>query len=472
MEQMGNKSNAIKTARKLSVPVVPGSDGTLTDIEVAGGIAREIGYPVVIKAVHGGGGKGIQVVERPEDFRDAFVRITAEARSAFGSGDIYLEKFITSLRHIEVQILRDNFANTKVIGLRDCSVQRNNQKLIEESDATLLPDGLRRAAFEYAAALVDEIGFIGAGTVEFIYDLTANAIYFMEMNTRLQVEHPVTDAATGIDIVREQFRIAAGESIAELAETVTGYAMEVRINAETPTIGPDGNIAFIPCAGTIDNYHFPERENFQIISTVGNGKAVPPYYDSMIVQVIAKGKDRNEVIKRLADYLDEIHLWGISTNIPLLRAILKEKVFRSGVYDTGYLPAFLHHIDAKVLISETERAAHTGPRRISNAGIRIKDSDELKVLAPFSGLFYLTPSPAEPDFIKAGDTITTEQPLGLLEVMKTFTTLTLSSFNRGSEVLYPSDCKYKVVRISPGSGQPVNTGDLLFIIKACHSWLH
>ncbi|MFV2091312.1 MAG: biotin carboxylase N-terminal domain-containing protein, partial [Pseudomonadales bacterium] len=240
METMGNKSNAITTALGLEVPVVPGSHGILTDVESASRVAGSIGYPVLIKAVHGGGGKGIQIVEHPDEFHELFQRVTVEARAAFGNGDVYLEKYVTSLRHIEVQLLRDTHGNTKVLGLRDCSIQRDKQKVFEESDATMLPADLRAAVLKHTSDIADQVGYVGAGTVEFIHDLESEAIYFMEMNTRLQVEHPVTEWVSGIDIVSEQFRIASGESIADLEPANDGYAIQARINAERIEVGTDG----------------------------------------------------------------------------------------------------------------------------------------------------------------------------------------------------------------------------------------
>ena len=259
METMGNKSNAINTALRLNVPVVPGSHGIMTDVDRAAEVAAEIGYPVLIKAVHGGGGKGIQVVENPSEFQQLFHRVGIEARSAFGNGDVYLEKYVTSLRHIEAQLLRDTHGNTHVLGIRDCSVQRDKQKVIEESASTTLPEELLQQVIRSTADIANEVGYVGAGTVEFIYDLAANAVYFMEMNTRLQVEHPVTEWVSGIDIVAQQFRIAAGESIADLTVQNNGYAMEARINAERILKQGDGSLAFRPHPGEVETCHFPEE---------------------------------------------------------------------------------------------------------------------------------------------------------------------------------------------------------------------
>jgi acetyl/propionyl-CoA carboxylase alpha subunit len=465
METMGNKSNAINTALKLDVPVVPGSHGILTNVERAAEVATEIGYPVLIKAVHGGGGKGIQVVEKSQDFHELFHRVVAEARGAFGSGDVYLEKYVTSLRHIEAQLLRDTHGNTKVLGLRDCSVQRDKQKVFEESDSTMLPPELRDAVMRYTAAIADEVDYVGAGTVEFIFDLNARAIYFMEMNTRLQVEHPVTELVSGIDIVAEQFRIASGESIADLEVGNNGYAIEARVNAERVVMGTGGRLTFRPDPGEIADCVLPEEDGIDLISTAGPGKFVSPYYDSMIAQVIVHAANREQAIDKLLAYLDRVQITGISTNIPLLKRVLADETFRGGVYDTDFLPTFLARIDARELIEEMQEAAGGSGRGIDREAIRIEGSDELKVLAPATSIFYITPSPTEPEFVSVGETIGVDKTMCQLEAMKIFTPLALKDFNNGEDELYPSTQQYKVTRINIASGQQVNVGDLLFVVK-------
>ena len=254
--------------------------------ERAAEISENIGFPVLLKAVHGGGGKGIQIVERPEQIHGLFHQVTTEAKNAFGNGDVYIEKFVTSLRHIEVQILRDSHCNTRVLGLRDCSVQRNNQKLMEESDSTMLPARLKKSVFGYAEQIANTVDYHGAGTVEFIYDVPNDAIYFMEMNTRLQVEHPVTEVVTGIDIVGKQFAIASGERISNLKIREKGYGLEVRINAEKAVQDADGNVSFVPTPGEITECILPEEGDIELISTVAKGKVVSPFYDSLIIQII------------------------------------------------------------------------------------------------------------------------------------------------------------------------------------------
>jgi acetyl/propionyl-CoA carboxylase alpha subunit/acetyl-CoA carboxylase alpha subunit len=465
MDTMGNKSNAINTAVRLNVPVVPGSHGILTNVESAAEAAEVIGYPVLIKAVHGGGGKGIQVVESPDDLHELFHRVTVEARSAFGNGDVYLEKYVTSLRHIEAQLLRDTHGNTRVLGIRDCSVQRDKQKVFEESDSTMLPADLRQAVLQYTAAIGDEIGYVGAGTVEFIFDLKANAVYFMEMNTRLQVEHPVTELVSGVDIVGEQFRIAAGESIAHVEAARHGYAIEARINAERIVRGADGRLRFTPDPGQIVECVLPQEDGIEIIAMAAPGKFVSPYYDSMVAQIIAHGTTRSDTIDKLLDYLSRVRITGISTNIALLKRVLADSVFRDGAYDTNFLPQFLARIDADTLIREIAAAAGKTGAGIDRNAIRIEGSEELKVLSPSTGIFYSTPTPTEPDYVAVGDRIDIDQVICQLEAMKIFTPLALKDFNGAEGELYPSNQRYEVTRINNTSGQQVNVGDLLFVVK-------
>ena len=464
METMGNKSNAISTAMRLGVPVVPGSHGIVTDADRAAEVADEIGYPVLIKAVHGGGGKGIQVVESRERFHELFQRVSAEARAAFGNGDVYLEKYVTSLRHIEAQLLRDHAGNTRVLGLRDCSVQRDKQKVIEESASTALPEPLVQEVMQHTAAIACEVGYVGAGTVEFIYDMEAGAVYFMEMNTRLQVEHPVTEQVSGVDIVGEQFRIAAGESIEDLEVGRNGYAIEARINAERVAEGGDGELSFRPSPGAVTECVFPEAEHIDVIRAVGEGKFVSPYYDSMIAQVIAHGADRDAAADRLAAYLEDVRIGGIATNVPLVKRVLRDPVFRGGDYDTGYLPEFLDRTDAAGMIEEIEAAAGADARGIGREAIAIEGSDELRVLSPSTGIFYSGPSPAEPDYVEVGKQVGVDGLLCQLEAFKIFSPLRLSDFNTPDNPLY-ADAAYVVARINVSSGQQVNAGDLLFVVR-------
>lgn len=463
MEAMGNKSNAIQTARRHGVPVVPGSHGVLADSAHAARVAAETGYPVLLKAVHGGGGKGIRVVRDADAIHQAFMQISTEANNAFGNGDIYLEKFITRLRHIEVQVLRDRHGNMVIPGIRDCSVQRNNQKLVEESASTMLPAELERSVRDAAARLSDAIGYVGAGTVEFILDLDGPAVYFMEMNTRLQVEHPVTEVVSGIDIVDAQFRIAEGKRLKNLRVKNEGHALEVRINAEKPVMDAEGRMSFVSTPGTITSCSLPEHRGIRIITIAGEGRTISPYYDSLVVQAIAHGKNREQAVNRMLKWLAAVDIQGIPTNIPLLRRILEDADFRKGDFSTNFLEQFTRRLDTVDLIRETETAA--GVAAGGDVSLRIPDSLDLKVLSPSTGVFYLTPSPNEPEFVQVGDVVDVNHPLCLLEAMKQFTQVTLAGFNTETSTHYPPDTRYRVERINMTSGQPVNAGDLLFIIR-------
>ncbi len=462
MRRMGNKSNAIQTAVQVGVPVVPGSEGILTDADAALAVAESIGFPVMLKAVHGGGGKGIRRVDRAEDFREAFAQIRVEAESAFGNADCYLEKCVVSLRHVEVQVLCDQHGTVRVLGLRDCSVQRNNQKLIEESGSTALPEALRDESFRYAAAIAAAIGYVGAGTVEFIFDLEDRKLYFMEMNTRLQVEHPVTEAVTGTDIVKAQFEIAGGARIAETPFVENGYAMEVRINAERASLSADG-IDLLPSPGTVTRCDFPRREDIDVLAAIETAAVVSPYYDSLVAQVVCHGKDRADTIDRLVSWLDEVAIEGVCTNLPLLRRVLGDEQFRSGEYDTRFLADFLDRIPGDDLVREVERFAGVG-RDVDRADIEIEGSDELKVNAPSGGLFYAAASPNDPPFASVGDVVSRKETLCLIEAMKLFRPVSLASLDAGAE-LFSDRRRYEVMRVNAASGQVVNQGDLLFVVR-------
>ncbi|REJ86115.1 MAG: ATP-grasp domain-containing protein [Acidobacteria bacterium] len=470
MEWMGNKSNAVQTARKLGVAVVPGSHGVVTTPEAALRIASDIGYPVMIKAVHGGGGRGIHRVDDERSMADDFLRMAAEAQSAFGSRDLYIEKYIGRFRHVEIQVLRDREGNTRVLGLRDCSVQRNHQKLVEESGSTLLSQALREEAFRSAAAIADEIGYVGAGTVEFIFDLEAQALYFMEMNTRLQVEHPVTEAVTGIGIVAAQFEIASGGSIAEMKPSENGFAIEVRVNAERMerAVGKGratGGLRIVPAPGSVTACEFPTADDVDVIACVKEGSVVSPYYDNLVAQVVVHAKDRISAIDRLDEVLGQVRIEGISTNIALIRRVLQDDEFRSGDHDTGYLPRLFQRIDLDALVAEVEEASGRKKGGLDRSQIEIEGGHgELKVVAPQQGIYYSAPAPGKPDFIQVGDRVRSGEVLCLLEAMKLFEEISLGTFNREGE-LYPEGVDYEVVRINPSNGQLVSEGDLLFVVR-------
>ncbi|HAU68534.1 MAG TPA: carbamoyl-phosphate synthase large subunit [Gammaproteobacteria bacterium] len=463
MDTMGNKSNAISTAMSNGVPVVPGSHGILTSAEATATVADEIGYPVLLKAVHGGGGKGIKVVRSASEIKDAFNNVYSEARSAFGNGDLYLEKFVESMRHIEVQILRDSKDNTKIVGLRDCTVQRNNQKVLEESGSTMFPKDLEEKAYKCATKLADAVDYYGAGTVEFIYDLKANTFYFMEMNTRLQVEHPVTEWTSGISIVGKQYEIAEGRSIADLKPVNKGFSIEARITAEKARLDKNGDIDFIPTPGLVTECKFPEGDHIEVIAAVTEGKTISPFYDSMIAQLIVHGKNRKDAIKKLIAALDNTVIKGVCTNMSLLKRILNDKTFIEGDYDTGYLPRFLATLDKKQVLEEM---SYTGVDKVDSdvSTLKIAGTDELKVVSPMTGIFYSTPAPSEPEFAKVGNRVNLSQTLCQIEAMKLFTHISLSSV-MGSGEIFTADGEYEIVRVNQANNAQVNTGDLLFVVK-------
>jgi len=305
---------------------------------------------------------------------------------------------------------------------------------------------------------------VGAGTVEFIYALASDAVYFMEMNTRLQVEHPVTEWTSGVNIVAQQFNIAGGGSIADVEPADNGYAIEARVNAERIVEQGDGALAFRPHPGQVVECNFPDDEGVEIIAAAGPGKFVSPYYDSMVAQVVVHAADRDAAIDKLRDYLDRVQINGICTNIPLLRRILGDDVFRKGVYDTNYLPELLARTDVASLISEIEASAGEGGAAISQDTIAIEGTDELKVLAPATAIFYSTPSPSEPEYVNVGDRIGLDVTMCQLEAMKIFTPMKLADFNIDAD-LYPAGQEYEVTRVNISSGQQVNVGDLLFVVR-------
>lgn len=463
MDTMGNKSNAINTAMANNVPVVPGSHGILTSAEATAKVAEEIAYPVLLKAVHGGGGKGIKVVRNAGEIKDAFNTVYSEARSAFGNGDLYLEKFVESMRHIEVQILRDTKGNTKILGLRDCTVQRNNQKVIEESGSTMLPAALAEKAFKCAENLAKAVDYFGAGTVEFIYDLKADTFYFMEMNTRLQVEHPVTEWTSGVNIVAKQYEIAEGKSIADLKIGNNGFSIEARITAEKARLDSEGNIDFVPTPGLVTECIFPSGDHIEVIAAVSEGKTISPFYDSMIAQLVVFGKNRKDAIKKLIAALDKTSIKGVCTNISLLKRILNDTTFIKGDYDTGYLPAFLATLDKDQVIEEM---SYTGVEKTDSdlSSLKIAGSTEIKVISPMTGIFYSTPSPTEPDYVAVGERVNLSQTLCQIEAMKLFTHISLSSV-AGSGEIFTADEEYEVVRVNQTNNAQVNAGDLLYVVK-------
>ncbi len=328
----GDKSVAREEMRKAKVPIIPGSKGTITSQEEALTLAKKFGYPVVIKASAGGGGKGIKVAHNDGKLISAFLNAQAEAEAAFANRDVYIEKYIREPRHIEVQILADSFGNVLHLGERDCSVQRNHQKLIEESPAPGMSTSMRKKMGEAAIRAAKAFRYENAGTIEFLLDADGE-FYFMEMNTRLQVEHPVTEYVTGLDLVKEQIKIAAGQKLTMTQEdiTFTGHAIECRINAEDP----DRN--FMPSPGRIDVWQVPGGPHVRFDSHIYAGYSIPPYYDSMIAKLIVHGKDRNEAMDILLRALRELKVEPTKTTAPLIEKVLRNTMFRKGSVNTQFL---------------------------------------------------------------------------------------------------------------------------------------
>lgn len=332
IEAMGNKAKARQVMTLAEVPVIPGVDGVLENYDHAVRAAEKIGYPVMLKASAGGGGKGIRIVRNTDELKKAYDTARTEAKAAFNDDSMYMEKFVEEPRHIEFQVLADHYGNVIHLGERDCSVQRRNQKVIEEAPSSILTPELRKKMGEAAVRAAKAVGYQNAGTVEFLVDETG-AFYFMEMNTRIQVEHPVTEMVTGIDIVQEQIKIAFGGKLGLRQENVIikGHAIECRINAENPTLG------FRPSPGKVNIMLWPGGSGIRIDSALYNGYEIPPAYDSMVAKLIAYGGDRNEALNKMRRALDEFIVEGIDTNIEFLFQILANEKFINGQIDTSFI---------------------------------------------------------------------------------------------------------------------------------------
>lgn len=332
MRAMGDKSTAKETMQRVGVPTVPGSDGLLTDEKEAYGIAKEIGYPVIIKATAGGGGRGMRLVREEGEMSKHFMAAQGEAEAAFGNPGVYLEKFVEQPRHIEFQILADSYGNVVHLGERDCSIQRRHQKLLEEAPSPALTSELRQAMGEAAVRAAKSINYVGAGTVEFLLDASGN-FYFMEMNTRIQVEHPVTEMITGLDLIAEQIRVAQGEALSFTQADIQlrGHAIECRINAEDP----DHN--FRPNPGRINGYLAPGGLGVRIDSHVYTDYEIPPYYDSLVGKLIVWGPDRPTAIRRMKRALRECAITGLPTTIPFHQRVLEHPNFLKGDVYTNFV---------------------------------------------------------------------------------------------------------------------------------------
>jgi len=316
--------------RAAGVPVVPGSDGIVPSVELARKVADEIGFPVMVKAVAGGGGKGMRFVETADELDRAYANARAEAEASFGNGDIYIEKFIEEPRHIEIQVFADMHGNIVHLNERDCSIQRRHQKLIEEGPSPILTPELRRAMGEASVKGTASVNYVGAGTIEFLVDKHLN-FYFMEMNTRIQVEHPVTELMMGVDLIAEQLRVASGETLSLKQHDPIRHAMECRINAEDPYHD------FRPSPGRIESLNFPGGPGVRVDSHIYQGYVIPPHYDSMVAKLITYAPTRTECISKMKRALDEFVIEGIHTTIPFHRKMMDNPDFISGNYDTKYL---------------------------------------------------------------------------------------------------------------------------------------
>ncbi len=332
IRQMGDKASARKIAQKLKVPTVPGSPGPVESLEDALKTAEKIGYPVIIKAAAGGGGKGMRVATDAEMFAQAFNLARQEALAAFGSDQVYIEKYLARPRHIEIQIMGDTHGKVMHLCERDCSVQRRHQKLIEEAPSPAVDQTLREDIGEAAVKLAEEIGYVGAGTIEFLLD-EDGSFYFMEMNTRIQVEHPVTEMCTNFDLVKEQIRVAAGEPLSFVmnGHRLRGHAIECRVNAEDPARN------FQPSPGLITAYHPPGGPGVRVDTHIYAGYTVPPYYDSLLAKVIVHGNHRQEALARMRQALDSFIIEGVTTTIPFLGRVLRHPDFLAGTVDTKFL---------------------------------------------------------------------------------------------------------------------------------------
>lgn len=336
IRRMGDKIEAKKIAQAAGVPTVPGSDGVVTEFEEALAVAKETGFPLLIKAAAGGGGRGMRVVESEDTLEKDLNEIMNEAQSAFNDSSVYIERYLTDIRHIEIQVLADG-ENAIALGERDCTSQRRNQKLIEEGPSPAIDEELRAGLQQAAINLCKEVGYKNAGTVEFVFDNIERKYYFIEMNTRIQVEHPVTEMITGVDLIKEQLRIASGQKLRMTQDDIQirGHAIECRINAEDP------NENFAPRPGKIEHYRAPGGFGVRMDTHIETGYTIPPFYDSMVGKLICWAEDRDECIERTLRALDELKVEGVVTTAPFQAMLLDSQEFRSGDINTGYVAKML-----------------------------------------------------------------------------------------------------------------------------------
>ncbi|MGI9525559.1 MAG: acetyl-CoA carboxylase biotin carboxylase subunit [Weeksellaceae bacterium] len=367
---MGDKLAAKEAVSGYNIPMVPGIEEAITDVEKAKAIADEIGYPILIKASAGGGGKGMRVVEKAEDLKSQMERAISEAQSAFGDGSVFIEKYVTSPRHIEIQILADTHGNVVSLFERDCSIQRRHQKVIEEAPSAVLTPELRKEMGEAAIKVAKACDYVGAGTVEFLLDSDKN-FYFLEMNTRLQVEHPVTELIIQKDLVQLQIEIARGEALPFKQEdlSIHGHAMELRVYAEDPYN------EFLPSVGTLETYQIPIGENIRVDNGFEEGMEVPIYYDPMLAKLITYGKNREEAIALMLDAIKNYHVDGVETTLPFGRFVFNHEAFRTGNFDTNFVKQYYN---PEALKTETEEEA----KLAAIMALKLYIEDQKKVRLP------------------------------------------------------------------------------------------
>lgn len=335
MRIMGSKLAAKDAVKQYNIPMVPGIDKAIEDVALAQKVADEIGYPILIKASAGGGGKGMRVVEKTADMQEQMERAISEARSSFGDGSVFIEKYVTSPRHVEVQVLADNYGNTIHLNERECSIQRRHQKVVEEAPSAILTPELRKQMGEAAVMVAKSCNYSSTGTVEFLMDDKLN-FYFLEMNTRLQVEHPVTEMITGLDLVEEQIRIARGEKLRYTQEDikVNGHAVELRVYAEDPLQN------FVPSIGTLETYKIPQGEGIRVDDGYEEGMAIPIYYDPMIAKLATHGATREEAIQKMLEAIKDYKIEGVSTTLPFGNFVMEHEAFTSGMFDTNFVKQY------------------------------------------------------------------------------------------------------------------------------------
>lgn len=352
IEVMGSKLAAKEAVKNYKIPMVPGIDQAIDDPEEAKKIAREIGFPILIKASAGGGGKGMRVVEKEEELEEQMERAISEALSSFGDGSVFIEKYILQPRHIEIQVLADQHGNTLSLFERECSIQRRHQKVVEEAPSAVLTPAVRKAMGEDAVKVAQACDYVGAGTVEFLIDADLN-YYFLEMNTRLQVEHPVTEWITGIDLVEQQIRVARGERLSLTAEdlTIKGHAVELRIYAEDPMNG------FLPSVGALDTFDIPEGKDIRLDSGYTEGMEIPIYYDPMIAKLITYGDSREAACQKMREVLRQSTIEGVATTLPFGQFVFQHEAFLSGDFDTGFVKQYFNPEDLKAEKKEEAQVA-------------------------------------------------------------------------------------------------------------------